>query len=248
MRESKSLDTIAPMNKTSLGTAILSILVFSVGCGTEEYERRMRNSLDTSSSNSKFSAALEPETTIAGTKVSLRIPKGMKPVDINDAVRGKCPPSLLEMQNLKATYEGFIEDRDKNKMHYYLYVGVSETAPNNITPLQSWLNVLKTNFPATADAGSSEVNKSYSASSPEGNAVPWEEIHFKCPQKFYYIKPDNSLINQDIPGTIVCLCHSENGAVVTLVFRYWSELETRHSTDFDSDWIKLIAGCVKVGS
>ena len=78
--------------------------------------------------------------------------------------------------------------------------------------------------------------------------MQWEEIHYNCPQKFFFPNPGNPQNAQEMPGTLVCLCRKENGVMVTLIFRYFSEFGSRHSTDFDSDWIKLIAGCVKVGA
>ncbi|MCC6127387.1 MAG: hypothetical protein IT426_20700 [Pirellulales bacterium] len=234
------------MKKIPYSFTILSLCVTLSGCGTAEYEERLERGVTSMSSGSKFNSDLNPETTVAGTQVSLRIPKAMQSVDLNDpAGRGKCP--LLELPSLKAAYEGFVEDSDKNKMHYYLYVSVGEAA-NNFIPTLDWLNKLKGTFPNAGDDSSAAVNKDYAAATPQGDSVRWEEIHVKGPQRFYYTKPDGSQINQDIPGTIVCLNRMENGVLVSLIFRYPSALDDRHSTDFDSDWIKLVAGCAKIGA
>ena len=88
--------------------------------------------MSSASSGSQFTA-LAAETTIDGTKVSLRIPTAMQPVDINDAVRGKL--TAFALPSLKATYEGAVEyEKEKSKLHYYLYVGVGEAGPDQILP------------------------------------------------------------------------------------------------------------------
>jgi hypothetical protein len=234
------------MKKIPYSFAIFAICLILSGCGTAEYEQRVEQGVASMSSGSKFTTDLNPETTIPGTQVSLRIPKAMQSVDLTDpAGRGKCP--LLELPSLKAAYEGSVEDAAKNKMHYYLYVSVGEAA-NNFIPTLDWLNKLKVQFPNAGDDSSASVNKEYAAATPQGDSVRWEEIHVKGMQRFYYTKPDGSQINQDIPGTMVCLNRLENGVLVSLVFRYPSALDDRHGADFDTDWIKLVAGCVKIGA
>ena len=238
------------MKKTFFGIAVLSIFSFLFGCGTAEYERRMKErGLKGLSSGSKFNA-LGAETKLPGTEVFLRLPTvgsppAMQPVDINDPRRGKC--ALIDIPGLTATYEGAVEDAAKNEQHFYLYVGVKDLAAmNNYIPTKIWLGDLQTKYPEGAAAGSTEVNKNFSADTPEGRVVKWEEFHYQCPQEFFYPTKVNPQNYQKMPGTVVCLCRAENGTVVTLVFRYPSSFADRHSTDFDSDWIKLVAGCLKV--
>jgi hypothetical protein len=239
------------MNKTSLSIAILPFFLLLAGCGTDEYQARLEKGASSTSAGSKFDSVLGAETTSPGplpnASVSWRMPKAMPAVnDINDPVRGKCP--LIEIPGFKATYEGFVKDTKGNDLHYYLYVGASEQAQNKDLPTQTWLNVLRDKFPAANDGNSAEVNKNYSSSTPEGGSVQWEEIHFKGVQKFFYPNPENPQNNQDMSGTFVCLCRVENGVLVTLVFRYPSHFEERHSTDFDTEWLKLVAGCLKIGT
>jgi hypothetical protein len=235
------------MKNTSFYISILPICLLLSGCGTDEYQSRLDRGVSSQSSGSKFTSILGAETTIPGTKVSLRIPNVMQSVDINDPVHGKFP-LWFDLPGLKATYEGSIEDQINNKMHYYLYVSVSDQSGDKI-PTQGWMNELRQKFPKAGDDSSNEVNKNYSAGTPEGGAVVWEEIHFKkCDQKFCYSKADNPQNVQDMLGNMVILCHAENNIVVTLIFRYPESLENLHGANFDSEWINLIAGCVKVGS
>ncbi len=234
------------MKKTSIGYVVLPISLFLAGCGTAEYQSRLDKAVSGTSSTSKFSSALGQETTIPGTSISLRIPTAMQSVDIADALRGKCP--LFDISGLKATYEGSVEDQAKNKLQYYLYIAVSDQNANNFIPARNWLAQMQGDFPDSPDS-STEINNNYLADSPEGSPIHFEEFHYnKCLQKFLYptpTKPDNS---QKMPGNIVCLSHTENGKVVSLVFRYPSGLSDYHGANFDPDWLKLVAGTLKVGA
>jgi hypothetical protein len=125
-----------------------------------------------------------------------------------------------------------------------LYIGVSEPGPNNMTPLQNWL---MGKLQSISDKSSS-VNKNFSASTPDGSTVVWEEINFKSTQKFFYPTADKPNNSQDMMGIIWILSRIENGKIVTLAFRYPEGFKDMHGPNFDSDWLKIVAGCVKVGS
>jgi hypothetical protein len=229
------------MKKTSFLIALLPAVLFFAGCGTGEYEKRIASSLQGANSGPKVLA--ETPTTIPGAPFSVRIPTVMQSVETSDAVRGKCP--LFDIPGLKATYEGCVEEESKNKQCFYLYIGVIPLPENNYLPTQAWLSELQ-NFKEVSDS-STGVNKSYTVSSPEGSSVQYDEIHFKCKQKFHYPKPDNPNNSQDMLGNVVCLSHVENGQVVLLVFRYPDTLKDIHGSTFDSEWLKMIAGTLKAG-
>jgi hypothetical protein len=230
------------MKKTFFNPLILPIFLLFFGCGTEEYESRLHQSL--SNVTSKFSTALNPEAAVPGTAVRLCLPKTMQLVDAAEARRGKCP--LFEIPGLKATYEGAIEDAEHNKQHYYLYVAVTDLGGNSFLPTRNFLNELQQKFPADMPNGSTEVNKSFSAETPDGRAVKCEEFHFKCQQEFFCTSKDNQPSYPGMKGSLRCLCHEENGVVTTLIYRHPSSLDDRHAADFDSDWITLVAGTLKV--
>ena len=234
------------MKTTSLGLASVPILLLLAGCGTDEYQRRLDSGVSASSATSKYTC-LGPDTTVPGTPanttVSLRFPTAMSKVEVNDA-RGKCP--LLELPSLKATYEGSVTYRDGSKVRFYLYVCVSEGQNSNTA--RDWMDRARTNLPNLGEDSSTEVNKSYSTPTPEGSSVQWEEFHIKGKQNFYYTKADDTPINQDLPGTMICLCHAENNVTVALIYRFPKDFETQHNANFDSDWLNLVAGCLKIKS
>jgi hypothetical protein len=240
------------MRTIAFGLLILPTFMLLSGCGTSSYEEKMEKAASGLSSSSKFQTDLGAEVTIPGTEVSVRIPlpKGadskpneMQPMDINDAVRGKCP--LFDIPGLKATYEGSIDD-GKGKQCFYLSIAVSEPGLNSPTPLKGWVNELSTKFPNAADSNPN-VNENYMAKMEGGGTVKWEEIHYKCGQKFFYPTADKPNNVQEFIGIIWCLSRVENGKVVTLIFRYPESLKDLHGANFDSDWLNLAAGCVKVG-
>jgi hypothetical protein len=244
------------MKKLASCLLILASCMFLSGCGTSEYERRLENSVGNTSKTSKFATDLGPEMTIPGTTVNLclpapkivdpkdpakLIPNEMKSMDLNDAIRGKCP-LLDEFPGLKATYEGYLDD-GKGKQCFYLYIGVSDTGAKGLTPLQDWLNGKFQNLPNS----STSVNKNYSTPTPNGPALTWDEIHVTKSHKFFYPTPDKPNNSQDFMGTLCIISRIDNGKMVTLAFRYPDSFKDRHETDFDTDWLKLVAGTVKVG-
>jgi hypothetical protein len=234
------------MKKTPFIVALLPLVLFCAGCGTAEYEKRMASSTSGAASSSKFTSDLAAaETTVPGTTVTLRLPKPMQPADLGDPLHGKF--TLFDVPGMKAAYEGFVEDTDHNKIHYYLYVAVIDQPANGYMPGRAWLTELQGKA-AKSDDNSAEVNKSYSASTPEGSSTIYEEFHIKCVQNFFYPKPNNPNNAQNIDGNLVCLSRTENGKVVTLIFRYPSYLKGHPSASFDPEWIKLIAGTLKVAA
>lgn len=134
--------------------------------------------------------------------------------------------------------------KKKGKQCFYLYIGVSEAGPNGTTPLQGWLNGKLQNLPDS----SITVNKNFSAPTPDGSTLVWEEIHVTKAQKFFYPTADKPNNSQDLMGTIWFISRIENGKMVTLAFRYPEGFKDLHGPNFDSEWLKLVAGCVKVGS
>jgi hypothetical protein len=238
------------MTKLFFRVTFVLLLLPLFGCGTSEYEKRLETGSKAASENSKFSV-LGELTVIPGTSIGLRFPKVMQSIDINDPQRGKCvvldpkgEKNLLNLTGHKATYEGTVKDTSGNELHYYIYVGVAEL---KVTETSSWSTSLMQGFP-NADAATSGGSSDYTVESPQGTTVTWEEMHFKCDQNFYYPTKDKPQNVQKLPGNIVGLSHMDSGIATMVIFRYPSILADRHEADFNSDWIKLIAGTLRVES
>lgn len=111
------------------------------GCGTSEYERRLDERITSLKTGSKFNILSSP-ITLPGTRVSIRIPDVFKNQPLREGVRvdGKkvderrIKPNVIEFPSLVATYEGFIEDANRGKYPYYLYIGVSTDARRDNFP------------------------------------------------------------------------------------------------------------------
>ncbi len=240
----------------------LVFLTFIGGCGAGDYEQRLNDQINKLKSGSKFNL-LSPPINVPGTQVSLRVPQ--KSDSNNKAFEGllsggfenpplqegvlidgkpvdprRLKPNVIDVSDLKLTFEGFVPDSKEGKQPYYLYVAVT-TRPN------------RGNMPrlAQADLASRIENATQltelTAQTPEGRSIDWKECQATGNQQFYYIKPPTSGEGQivQLNGTIQLLFHDENDALVTLIWRWPAGIEK--SIDFKS-WMELVAGCVKVKS
>jgi hypothetical protein len=225
--------------------AMFALLLLGIfwGCGTGDYEQRLDKRIKDLKTGSKFNI-LSPSIDVPGTQVSIRLPQDLKgpPMTEGANVDGKpvdprrLKPNVIDVVDLKCTYEGFIQDNDKGKLHYYLYIAVStdptrKTYPNNLQ--SSLIAVINDATPLT----------DISAQTPEGRAVDWKECRATGNQLFYYVMPNGEGKFIQLPGTIDIYCHDENGALVTLIWRWPTSIA--QSIDFKS-WADLAAGCVQV--
>jgi hypothetical protein len=251
------------MNRTVtngyIAAGAILLLLFFAGCGTSDYEQRLDKRIKELKLGSKFNL-LSSSIDVPGTQVSIHIPQkndsnkqafenlltgGFEspPLQEGAAADGKpidprrVKPNLVDITDLKLTFEGFIPDANKGKQPYYLYVAVS-TSPNSVKYYSRNLQ---------ADLGS-KINDAtpltdYKAQTPEGRSIDWQECQATGNQLFYYVKPNGEGQFVQLPGTIDLLFHEENDALVTLIWRWPAGLEK--TIDFKS-WMDMTAGCVKV--
>jgi hypothetical protein len=225
--------------KKILPTTLLLVLGITWGCGTSEYERRLDDRINSLKTGSKFNV-LKPAKTLPGTRVSIRVPdafkeplqEGAKKVD-----ERRIKPNVIDFPSLVATYEGYIEDANKGKYPYYLYVGVSTDARRDNFPrnLQGEL--------AGKFSDTSTLNEHYKADTPEGRTVEWKQCRGTGNQEFYYVNANGDGKFQPMNGVMELLFLEENDALVILGWRLPTSIE--QSLDFKS-WINMVAGCVKV--
>jgi hypothetical protein len=231
------------MTKKYKAAGVLLLLGICWGCGSGDFEQRLDNRINALKTGSKFNI-LSPAIDVPGTQLSIRLPQDFKnpPLTADANVDGKpvdpkrLKPNVTDVVELKATYEGFIEDKNHGKQHYYLYISVSTDKTREFYPknLQSDL-VQKIN-----DA--TPLND-ITAQTPEGRTVDWKECRATTNQLFYYVLPSGEGKFVTLPGTVDAYFHDENGALVTLIWRWPTSIE--QSIDIKS-WADLVAGCVKV--
>jgi hypothetical protein len=229
------------MLKKHVKAYVLLMLGLLLGCGTSEYERRKDERIASLKTGSKFNI-LTPALDIPGTSLSIRIPKEFNTTPLTDGamldgkpVDGRrVKPAVIDIPDLKATFEGFIEDANKGKQPYYLYVAVSK-------------GTIRTNLPRLmqADLASKFNNTSQlsllQAPTPEGRSIDWQQCRGTGNQLFYYVLPSGEGQFTTMPGAVELMFHEENDALIILVWRMPTGIEGTIES-----WIKLTAGCVNL--
>jgi hypothetical protein len=223
------------------------LLGIFLGCGTSDYEQRLDKRISDLTTGSKFNI-LSPSIEVPGTQVSIRIPEDFKSPPLKEGAKidGKAvdprriKPNLVELADLKLTYEGFIQDKNNGKQYYYLYIAVT-TGPNRKFYPRTLQAELSTKIPDATQL--TDINPP--PQTPEGRTVNWQECHATGNQPFYYVLPSGEGKFIQLPGTIEMFFHNEdeNDTLVTLIWRLPTSIE--QNVDFKS-WTDLVAGCVKV--
>jgi hypothetical protein len=252
------------VNNKFMAAGVLLFLVFWGGCGTGDYEQRLDARIKELKLGSKFNL-LSSAINVPGTQVSIRVPQkndsnknafenlfspGFENPPLQEAVGvdGKpidpkrLKPLIVDVADLKLTFEGFVKDRDNGQQAYYLYIAVSTRAGRVNIPklMQADLASKLKDVTALTDI---------KAQTPEGRDVLWQECHGTGKQQFYYIKPPPPGATQgegqfvQLDGTIQMMFHDENDSMVTVIWRWPAGIDK--SID---PWIDMVAGCVKVGS
>jgi hypothetical protein len=233
------------MLKKHLKAYVLLMLGLLLGCGTGEYERRLEGRIVSLKTGSKFNI-LSPAIDIPGASLSIRIPQefNITPLSEGEMLDGKpidgrrVKPAVIDIPDLKATFEGSINDRDDGKQSYYLYVAVSKGANRGNLPKLMQAD-LASKFNNTSQLAVLQ------APTPEGRSIDWQQCRGTGNQLFYYVLPPPGGEGQfrQMPGAVELLFHEENDALIILVWRMPTGIEG--ARDFKS-WIQLVAGCVNL--
>ena len=245
------------MNKMLISTCGMLLLGTVWGCGTSEYEARVEKRLRELQSGSKFNFLSDP-IDIPGTSVSIRLPKKNDanknsfptstdgfvnpPLKEGAMVNGKAvdakrlKPGMIEINDLKVTYEGTILDRNKGNQPYYLYIAVSTgTSRENFPRIMR--NALAEKFPDTTEL------TPYQAQTPEGRSINWQMCRGTSNQEFYYVSEKGQGQSIQLPGTFELFFLDENDTLVTLAWRLPTSIEQNIEYDL---WKNMVAGCVKI--
>ena len=235
------------------------------GCGTSDYERLMDKRIDELKVGSKFNV-LSSAVDAPDSPVSLRVPQkndnnkksfenltsagfenpplqSSAPADGKPYDQRRIKPNVLELSDLKLTFEGFVEDSKHGKQPYYLYVIVSTRPNRGSIPKQLQADL------------ASKINNATQltellAQTPEGGEVKWQTCQATGMQPFYYINPPPADGNpaaaegkiMQLKGVIQLLFRDDNDALVILIWRWPASLD---KSMFQS-WVEMVAGCVTV--
>jgi hypothetical protein len=232
-------------------------LVFSAGCGTGDYEQRLDKRINELKMGSKF-VLLSSPIDVPGTQVSLRVPQkntsnqkafetlssaGFEnpPLQESASPDGKpidpkrLKPNVVDVADLKLTFEGFVEDQKHGKQAYYLYVAVTTRQNRGNIPKRMQADLVSKIQDATPLTD-------LKAETPEARDILWQECQATGNQQFYYVKPDGEGQFIQLNGTVELMFHDENDALVILIWRWPAVLD---KSMFQS-WMEMVAGCVKV--
>jgi hypothetical protein len=235
-------------------------LVFWGGCGTGDYEKKLDDRISKLKMGSKFILLSSP-IDVSGTQVSLRIPQkndsnqkafenlptgssgGFEGPPLQEAVGAdgkpidpkRLKPNVLEVADLKLTYEGFVPDQKQGKLPYYLYVAVSTRQNRGNIP-----KIMQADL-ASKLKDATPLADGYKAQTPEGGDIVWQECQATGKHLFYYVKPDGQSQFVQLNGTIQLMFHDENDALVILIWRWPAGVD-----QYIKSWMEMTAGCVKV--
>jgi hypothetical protein len=243
-----------------IAAGALLFLVFSGGCGTGDYEQRLDRRINELKIGSKF-VLLSPPIDVPGTQVSIRIPQkndsnqksfdnlpkgssgGFEGPALQDSVSpdGKpidpkrLKPNIIEVSDLKLTFEGFVPDSKQGKQPYYLYVAVSTRKTRGNIP-----KLMQAELTSKINDASPLVD--LKAETPEGRDILWQECHATGKQLFNYVNLEGQSQFVQLNGTIELMFHEENDALVILIWRWPAGLDK----SIFQTWMEMTAGCVKV--
>lgn len=243
------------MNRTVIKryTAAGALLFFGIffGCGTSEYEQRLDARITDLKSGSKFNTLSSP-IDVPGTQVSIRIPQGSKNapewvfnmvkqgtmVDGKEVSSRRIKP-IVEIPDLKVTYEGLLKDSKGGKYPFYLYVAVS-TGASRVNFVRILQGALGEKFSNTTEL------QDFRAQTPEGQSIDWQQCRGTGNQEFCYLQPATGQEQfQQMPGAVELFFHDEENTLVTLAWRTPTNIE--ESIGFKS-LVNIVAGCVKIKS
>jgi hypothetical protein len=218
--------------KRFLAAIILSVLATVWGCGTSDYDRRMEARREEINKNSQFTKYLNPPAEVAGTTVTLSIPKDMDPPPANADPRRSKNHVLEITGEHQDVYEGLWTDDKGVKKSYYFYVYIITAAKNRKMLPGRYQQECK---------NATDLDNKFQADRAEGGSINWQT--FSAPGNWDFYKEDNGPHIQQMPGTFNFFAHDENDVLVILAWRVPDDI--RQALDIDTK-MKLVAGTVAV--
>ena len=173
------------------------LLIVTFGCGTGEYDRQMRKTLEELRTPEElekgqvFDMLYESPTEVPGIGVSLRIPKlldatakSWRPGSLNAAGEpideSRIQPPFVKLPGFQFCYERFVPDQSGGQQPVYCYVAVSDSKDASqedlIASVQKDLKAKFSNAPATWEETS--------LNTPDGGTLTCRRISVTGPQGF----------------------------------------------------------------
>jgi len=220
----------------------LALLCLSTGCGTGEYESRMRSRLDelwqADSLRPKvflrdLYGYIEPENALANGRVNLRVPEAFEVVWSEGAVdpntgqpldERRLYPAGVELPGYNRTYEALVnvpDDPDGRQLRYFLYLAADRTAPGTLEQIAAELiDMFKQAAPSTPDQWESiEIENQ-----ADGEIKTWVRMRIGGEFFFHMYKSGQHVGWQKQPAVIRLYLYEGEGHFVILASKTPEEL------------------------
>jgi hypothetical protein len=223
---------------TWLVAGVLLTVCSALGCGSKRYEDRLQETVKRLGQESAFSG-MRPAVQLPGTPVMVQLPRFLAESPLpEDSDARRLKPPLIEIPDLKSTYEGFVTDSDVGKQHYYCYLAATKKDPQRQLQ-QQLLGV----FPdAAADW------KPVDCERPGGGTVQWKLLQGSGPQQeFYYVDKGGQASYRRMPAEVRLYVRQVGDLFVVVGWRLPTTLGPRIGSEKDlgvEKWAQRVAGGV----
>lgn len=226
-----------------LCVAVVLLLGTWVGCGTGEYESRLKATEQRLKQGSVF-AQMSDAIDLPGTPITVQLPpelNGSPLAEGTDPRRLKPPgPEGGELlPGRKATYEGFVPYEGGSKMAYYCYLAATEASLiGSRDPIRSLRLQLRTMFPE-----SNSTWEPVQCQTPDGTTKEWNHLSCTGDQEFYDVDPSGKETFKNTGGTMEFFSRKEGDYLIMIGWR----VPTVYTQQVGlAEWGPRVAGSVTV--
>jgi hypothetical protein len=207
---------------------LAALAVVLAGCGTGDYEQKLRDRKIVT----KFDNFL-PAENVPEAKIAFRIPGGFAPLAKGPKIDPKrTEPGVLKASWFKRVYETLLKDGDNEKA-CYCYVGAVEKLASADFEKQ-----IKAELAAIQGNAIVEWTD-FQGEKPDAETVKWRKIRCTAPLEFYGKDKAGKEQFQTEPGIVEVYFREEDGVVAIVAWKLPASLENGLKL---GDISKLVAG------
>jgi len=232
-----------PNGYLAVGVAVL--MGACLGCGTREYERRLKDRGKQLEQGSAF-AQMHAATTLPGTSIQVQVPQAFDAAPLREGseperFRPPLPEHSTFVTKLKLTYEGAIADAEGGRMSFYCHLIVTDVASfSNRPPPETLAQELRNTFSDSVGAP-----QSVECQTPAGLNSAWYKVSGTDTQKFRYVKADGQTEYRETNGIMEFYARQEGDLIIVILWRVPTHLKGKDYANLD-EWGPLTAGSVTV--
>lgn len=206
----------------------LAGLAVALGCGTDEYERRLEQSVQQWKYRAPYANLSADYTAIPDTAAAVRLPNRQ---EFTRAFNEQSPdpttgqgvisptrvqPPFFPLPGFKVCYEPWGATEATGNVCYYLYLAVP--------PADAKFDLAAVAEQLKASVPESEVKvEDLTLTSPEGQPVPVKRLTLTSPKQLFYSRAVGR--EEEMPGTLLIYSHPVGNDTALLVWRYPSGLK-----------------------